>query len=143
MDAKGDRGVHMPPSGLHVQTGCRSQGSQMQHISKHRTNRHCIPHADQAANVKYPRMPGCDAPCQCTHGKDKISGRVGGPVCSCKNEKQTAQCKGSNLQSRTTVKADNAVVPATDSLHQNFNTAYRGSNRLSVARQSNAAHKQA
>ena len=33
-----------------VQTGCRSQGRQMQHKSKHRTNRHCIPHADQAAN---------------------------------------------------------------------------------------------
>ena len=74
--------------------------------SKHRTNRHCIPHADQAANphadqaanVKYPRLPWCDAPCQCTHGKDKFSGWVGGPVCSCKNEKPTAQCKGSNLQ---------------------------------------------
>ena len=31
--------------------------------SKHRTNRHCIPHSDQAANVNYPRLPGCDAPC--------------------------------------------------------------------------------
>ena len=35
---------------------------------------------------------------ECTHRKDKISGWVGGPVCSCKNEKQTAHCKGSNLQ---------------------------------------------
>ena len=73
--------------------------------------------------------------------KDKISGWVGGPVCSCKNEKQTAQCKGHNLQFMTMVKADNAAVPATDSLHQNFNTAYRGSNRLSFAGQTNAATK--
>ena len=115
----------------------------MQHTCKHRTNRHCIPHADQAANVIDPRLPGCDAPCQCTHGKDKFSGWVGGPVCSCKNEKQPAQCKGSNLQTRATVKAEIAAIPATDSLHHNFNTAYRGSNRLSVAGQSNAAHMQA
>ena len=33
-----------------VQTGCRSQGSRMKHKSKHRRNRHCIPHADQATN---------------------------------------------------------------------------------------------
>ena len=33
-----------------VQTSCRSQGIQMQHTCKGRTNRHCIPHADQAAN---------------------------------------------------------------------------------------------
>ena len=32
--------------------------------------------------------------------KDKISGWEGGPVCSCKNEKQTAQGQSSNLQSR-------------------------------------------
>ena len=101
-----------------------------------------IPHADQAANVKDPRLPGCDAQCQCTHGKDEISGWAGGPVCSCKNEKQTTQGKGSNLQPRTTA-AVTAAVPATDSLHQNFNTAYRGSNRLSVAGQSKAAHMQA
>ena len=49
-----------------------------------------------------------------------------GPVCSCKNEKHTAQCKGSYLQFITMVKTVNAAVPATDSLHQNFNTAHRG-----------------
>ena len=102
-----------------------------------------IPHANQAANVKDPKLPGCDALCQCTHGKDKISGWAGGPVCSCKNEKQTAHGKGSNVQSRTTAMAVTAAVPATDSLHQNFNTACRGSNRLSVAGQSKAAHMQA
>ena len=32
--------------------------------------------------------------------KDKISGWAGGPVCSCKNQKQTAHGKGSNLLSR-------------------------------------------
>ena len=88
------------------------------------------------------QLPGGDTRCQCTHRKDKICGWVGGPVCSCKTEKQTAQRKGSNLLSRTTVKAESAVVLATDSLHQNFNTAYRGSNRLSVVGQSNAAHMQ-
>ena len=102
-----------------------------------------IPHADQAANVRDPRLPGCDALCQCTHGKDKISGWAGGPVCSCKNEKRTAQGKGSNLQSRTTAMGVTAAVPTTDSLHNNFNTAYRGSKRLSVAGQSKAAHMQA
>ena len=30
------------------------------------------------------------------------------------------------MQSRTTVMAETAAVPATDSLHQNFNTAHRG-----------------
>ena len=58
--------------------------------------------------------------------------RVGGWASSCKNEKQNGQCKGSNLQSGTIVQAETAAVPATDSLHQNFNTAYRGSNGLSV-----------
>ena len=46
------------------------------------------------------------------------------------------------MQSRITVMAETAAVPATDSLHQNFNTAYRGLNRLSVAGQSKAAHMQ-
>ena len=73
--------------------------------------------------------------------KTKSPGGWRGLSAHVKNEKQTAQCKGSNLQFITMVKTDNAAVPATDSLHQNFNTSYRGSNRLSFAGQTNAATK--
>ena len=44
------------------------------------------------------------------------------------------------MQFITTVNTNNAAVRATDSLHHNFNTTYRGSNRLSFAGQ-NAATK--
>ena len=62
-----------------VQTGCRSQGSQKAK-HKHAKDNVGIPHADQAANVKDPRLPGCDAPCQCTHGKRQYL-RMGGWAC--------------------------------------------------------------
>ena len=82
-----------------VQTGCRSPGRHMQHESKQRTNRHCIPHADQAANVKDPRLPDATLRASVRKEKTKSPGGWAGLSAHVKMKNRLHSAKGAACSS--------------------------------------------
>ena len=124
-----------------VQTDCRSQGSQKQHTSMQRTMQAfaCRPRCQrQRSQTAWVRR---SVPMYARKKTKSPDGRVGLSA-HIKIKNRLHREKEASCSPDYSYGCD-CAVPATDILHQNFDTAYRGSDRLSVAGQSKVAHKRA